>query len=216
MPPRSRMCAKERSTSSARWRMACFPTAERSRARLLYTALRASVSPCQRETPWRCGSAIRVFHGPPSRSFKTAREWYPLSATHSAGSSEEGGAPTLVRLRRAASKVLVIVVVSPWSAGCISAATTAPVSQINGVFGLVGQMGRAVLHPRDPRFGISPRHPLLVRKRLAFALPVQADEVLRCRGRDPTLLGHPLQHLPVALAGVAAHDRPQGRVRLQG
>src|SRR5436190_15874431 len=55
--------------------------------------------------PLRCGSAIRVFHGPPSRSVKTAREWYPLSATHSAGSSGEGGAPTRVRLRRAASKV---------------------------------------------------------------------------------------------------------------
>src|SRR5215207_10169233 len=34
-PPRSRMCAKERSTRSARWRIACFPTAERSRVRLL-------------------------------------------------------------------------------------------------------------------------------------------------------------------------------------
>src|SRR5215218_9200471 len=93
-------------------------------------------SPCQRETPRRWGSAIRVFHGPPSRSVKTARAWYPLSATHSAGSSGEGGAPTLVRLRRAASKVPVMVVVSPSSAECTSAATTAPVSRSTACSGL--------------------------------------------------------------------------------
>src|SRR3954469_5846196 len=180
--------------------MACFPTAERTQALLLETARRASASPCQRETPLCCGSAIRVFHAPPSRSVKRARVWYPLSATHAAGSSEEGGAPTRVRLRRAASKVPVIVVVSPWSAACTSAATTAPVS----------------LHPGDPRLGIGARHPLLIRQPLARTLPAQADEVFRRRCLDAALLGHPLQHRAVALAGIPAHDRPQGRIGLHG
>ena len=91
-----------------------------------------------------------------------------------------------------------------------------PSVQIDGVFGLVGQVGCAVLHARDPRLGIGPRHPLLVRQPLARTLPVQADEVLRCRCLDPALLGHPLQHLPIARAGVAAHDLAQGRVGFQG
>src|SRR5580765_5044096 len=112
--------------------------------------------------PLRCGSAIRVFHGLPSKSVKTAREWYPLSATHSAGSSEEGGAPTLVRLRCAASKV-------SGDRGCVALVSWVHLSrdhrpgvQVNGVFGLVGQVDRAVLQARDPRLGIGLADPLLV------------------------------------------------------
>src|SRR5215208_6457411 len=47
-----------------------------------------------------------------------------------------------------------------------------PGVQIDGVFGLVGQVGRAVLHARDPRLGIGARHPLLIRQSLARTLPV--------------------------------------------
>ena len=49
--------------------------------------------------------------------------------------------------------------------------------QINSMLGLVGQMGRAVLHARDPRLRIGHADPLVVRQRLTPALPVQANEV---------------------------------------
>ena len=74
MPPRSRMWANERSTISARNLNACLATPESKRARLLVTARRAASSPCQREKPFRVGAEIRVFQGPASRSFRTARE----------------------------------------------------------------------------------------------------------------------------------------------
>ena len=45
----------------------------RRRQGLSLPASRASVSPCQRRTAGRCGSAIRVFQTPPARSFSTAR-----------------------------------------------------------------------------------------------------------------------------------------------
>ena len=66
--------------------------------------------PRPRANARRPGAAVRQSGSftHPVQVFKTARESYPLSATHSAGSSGEGGAPTLVRLRRAASKVLVM------------------------------------------------------------------------------------------------------------
>src|SRR4051812_1113011 len=65
MPPRSRLWANDRSTISARRRIACLPTAEPKRVRFAYTAARALSSPCQREKPRCLGSAIRVFHAPP-------------------------------------------------------------------------------------------------------------------------------------------------------
>src|SRR3712207_9558613 len=65
------------------------------------------------------------------------------------------------------------------------------------------------------RLGIGRADPLLVRQRLTPALPVQANEVLGCRCLDAALLGHPLQHRAIALASVAAHDRPQGGIGLQ-
>jgi hypothetical protein len=35
----------------------------------------AHAPPCQREKPFRCGSAIRVFQAPLPRSCSTLREW---------------------------------------------------------------------------------------------------------------------------------------------
>ncbi len=49
-------------------------TPDNSRVRLLVTARRAASSPRQRAKPFCLGSAIRVFHGPLSKAFKTARE----------------------------------------------------------------------------------------------------------------------------------------------
>ena len=74
-----------------------------------------------------------------------------------------------------------------------------PRIQINSMLGLVGQMGCSILHSGDPRLGIGLADPLLVRQRLTPALPVQANEVLGGRGRNPALLGHPLQHRAIAL-----------------
>ena len=74
MPPRSRLSAKERSTISARSLKASLATPDNSRVRLLVTARRAASSPRQRAKPFCLGSAIRVFHGPLSKAFKTARE----------------------------------------------------------------------------------------------------------------------------------------------
>ena len=74
MPPRSRLWAKERSTISARSLKASLATPDNSRVRLLVTARRAASSPRQRAKPFCLGSAIRVFHGPLSKAFKTARE----------------------------------------------------------------------------------------------------------------------------------------------
>ena len=88
--------------------------------------------------------------------------------------------------------------------------------EIDGVFRLVGQMRGTVLHPGDLRLGIGPAHPIPVGQLLALPCPVQANEIVG-RGRlDAALLSHPLQHLPVGLARVPAHDRPQRGVRLHG
>src|SRR3954469_10479320 len=216
MPPRSRVSAKLRSTSSALSLNASLATPERSRARLLYTARRAAPSPRQRWTPAAFFSAMRLFQAPSSRSFRPSREWYPLSATSSAGSSGVGVAPTAARLASAAPSVPGRVAVSPRSAAWTSAATIAPVSRSTACSGFVGQAGAAVLQLGDPGLGIGRRGPLRVRQPLALALAVQPDQVLRPRRRDPAPLPQPLQHLPVALAAVAPHDRPQGGVGLHG
>ncbi len=113
MPPRSRVSAKPRSTRSALSRNASLATPERSRARLLYTARRAASSPCQRLTPATFFSAMRLFQTPSSSPFSPSREWYPLSATSSVGSSAVGPASTAARLAAAASSVSGRVAVSP-------------------------------------------------------------------------------------------------------
>ena len=62
-PPRSRLCAKERSTISARSLKASLATPDNSRVRLLVTARRAAPSPCQRAKPFCLGSEIRASRG---------------------------------------------------------------------------------------------------------------------------------------------------------
>ena len=84
------------------------------------------------------------------------------------------------------------------------------------MLGLVGEVRAAVLQLGDPGLGVGRRGPLGVRQPLALPLAVEPDQVLGRRRRDPALLRQPLQHLPVALAAVAAHDRAQGGVGLHG
>ena len=88
--------------------------------------------------------------------------------------------------------------------------------EIDRVLGLVGQMRAAVLQLGDPRVRIGRALPLRVGQLLAFAVAIQPDQVLGRRRLDAALLGHPRQHLAVALAGVAPDDRPQRRVGLHG
>ena len=82
------------------------------------------------------------------------------------------------------------------------------------MLGLVGQTGAAVLQLGDLGLGIGRRGPVRVGQPLALPLAVQPDQVVGRRRRDPALLRQPLQHLPVAFAAVAAHDRAQRRIGL--
>ena len=75
-------------------------------------------------------------------------------------------------------------------------------------------MRRSVLHPGDLRLGVGRALPIRVRQRLALALPVEARQVLGARRVDPALFRHPRQHLAIALAVVAPHDRAQRGVGL--
>ena len=84
------------------------------------------------------------------------------------------------------------------------------------MLGLVGETRAAVLQLGDLGLGIARRGPVGVRQPLAFSLAVEPDQVVRRRRRDAALLGQPLEHLAVALAGVAPHDRAQRRVGLHG
>ena len=81
--------------------------------------------------------------------------------------------------------------------------------EIDRMFGLIGEMRRAVLHLGDLGVRIGLARPILVRQLLAFALAVEPDQVVDRRRLDTALLGHLRQHLPIGLAVVAAHDRPQ-------
>src|SRR3954447_18062598 len=93
---------------------------------------------------------MRLFQAPASRSFSPSREWYPLSATSSAGSSGVGAAPTAARLASAASSVPGRVAVSPWSAAWTSAATPAAVAT-DRWSGYAGLPTRGYVHgPVDP------------------------------------------------------------------
>ena len=112
----------------------------------------------------------------------------------------------------AAASVFSSVVVSPSSAGCSHRAG----AQIHRVLGLVGQMGRAVLHLGDLGLGVALRDPVLVRELLALALAVQARQVLGRGCLDAALLGQARQHPPVTLARVPPHDVAQRRVGLHG
>ncbi len=89
-----------------------------------------------------------------------------------------------------------------------------PGVEIDRVLRLVGEMGGAVLHLGDPGVRVGLGDPVRVRQLLALACPVDAHQILRRRRLDPAFHGHPLEHLPIALAGVPAHDRAQRRVGL--
>jgi hypothetical protein len=91
-----------------------------------------------------------------------------------------------------------------------------PRVEVDRVLRLVGKMGAAVLQLGDPRLRVARRSPLGVGQPLALPLAVEPDQVLGRGRRDPALLREALQHLAVALAAVAAHDRPQGGVGLHG
>ena len=86
--------------------------------------------------------------------------------------------------------------------------------EIDRVLRFVGQMRRPVLHPGDLRLGVGRALPIRVRQRLALALAVEARQVLGARRVDPALFRHPRQHLAIALAVVAPHDRAQRGVGL--
>ena len=49
---------------------------------------------------------------------------------------------------------------------------------------------------------------------LPLRCAVQANEIVGRRRLDPAFLGHPLQHLPIGLACLPAHDRPERGVGL--
>jgi hypothetical protein len=86
--------------------------------------------------------------------------------------------------------------------------------EVHRVLGLVGQTRAAVLQLGDPRVRIGRALPLRVGQPLALAPAIQPDQVPGRRRLDAARLGHAGQHLTVALAGVAPHDRPHRRVRL--
>ena len=88
--------------------------------------------------------------------------------------------------------------------------------EIDRVLRLVGKMGATILHPGNLRLGIGGAGPFGIRGPLALARPVELLKLSR-RGRfDPALLGHPPQHLAVALAGVPPADRAHRGVGLHG
>jgi hypothetical protein len=83
------------------------------------------------------------------------------------------------------------------------------------MFGLVGEMRRAVLHLCDFGIGIGLACPVLVRELFALAVAVESDEVVDRRRLDAALPGHPRQHLAIGFASVAAqHDRPHRGIGL--
>ena len=84
------------------------------------------------------------------------------------------------------------------------------------MLGLVGEVRAPVLQLGDLGLGIGRRGPLRVRQPLALPLAVEPDQVLGRRRRDPALGGQTPEHLAVALAVVAPHDRAQGGVGLHG
>src|SRR4051794_41176096 len=71
---------------------------------------------------------------------------------------------------------------------------------------------RALLAGKRPLIENAPDLQLLAGQRTFHARELGCSG----RGRNPTPLAHPLQPRAIALAGVAAHDRPQGRIGLHG
>ena len=191
MLPRSRVCAKLRSTRSARSFRASLATPERSRARLPYTARCASRSPCQRWTPFgwaqRSGSATGRCRGP--SAFPGCGSPYPPPGRGASAS----GPRLLPPASAAASRVPCKVVVSPSSAGWTSAATTAPVSRSTAA-PACRRDGSGRLSSGRSSLRIGGASPLGVRGPLAFARPVELLKLSRLGRGDPAFLGHPPEH----------------------
>src|SRR4051794_18611975 len=149
---------------------------------------------------------MRLFQGPSSRSFRPSREWYPLSATSSAGASGVGAAWTAARLVAAASSIPDRAAVSPWSA-------------LTGVgkghwLGLAmdgePEAGRGL----GPRFGREPEATPEPAAREQVAQPLQAEP----EGADPSRTGRGRRSQPARRAAgpvrllrpPAVRGRPQG------
>ena len=88
--------------------------------------------------------------------------------------------------------------------------------QVHGVFGLVGEVGAAILHLGNPRVLVALRLPVLVRKLFALALAIHAGQLFTGRRLDPAVLGDALKHLLVRFSCIPAHDRTHGRVGFHG
>jgi len=88
--------------------------------------------------------------------------------------------------------------------------------QINGVLGLVGQMGATVLHLGDFRVRVVGVVPLVVAALLALPLTVQTGQVLRTRRLDPRGLGQSGQEFAIRLTRIPPHDRAHGGVSCHG
>ena len=211
--PRSRLCAKERSTISAAqleelpWPrpitaegpvVGDCPAAGRPVAGRM--ALAQNLSACR-------SGASDVFQGPSSSAFKTD-PWSdsPCRSRHSwPWSSAVGAASTATSrfslgLPPASSSRTSIV--SPSSAGCSSAATTAPVSR-SSVLGLARpRWVAAVLHLGDLGLGGRSSRPSPGSRASALACKVLGAPVLGRGCLDAALLGQARQHPP-------SNPRPQ-------
>ena len=73
-------------------------------------------------------------------------------------------------------------------------------------------MRAAIFHLGDPGIRIDRTLPVGVGQFLAFAIAVQPDQILGCRRLNAALAGHARQHLAIAFATIAPHDRAQRRV----
>ncbi len=85
---------------------------------------------------------------------------------------------------------------------------------VDGMLGFVREMRPAVFHLRHLRVGIVRIHPILVGG-LLLPLPIQPCQIVARRRRDPRRLRESRQERVVALPGVAPHDAPHRRVRLE-
>src|SRR5947209_15316434 len=84
--------------------------------------------------------------------------------------------------------------------------------EIHRMLRLVRQMRVAIFQLGDRGLWLSRALPVRVGQLLAFAIAVQPDQVLGGWRLDAALFGHARQHLAIAFAVIAPHDRAQRRV----